>query len=160
MPPSLPPAFPLPATHRIHTVLLIDDDDEDRYFFREALQETDASIVCLEAEDGVEALTILRSEGIPLPDLIFLDLNMPRMDGRQCLIEIKNTEQLRHLPVIICTTSNQPEHKAEMKQLGAAYYMTKPSGPDALSQSIAYVLSQYELVVSALPKPDLTLPLT
>ena len=72
-------------------ILMVDDDEDDRRLFFEAAKEVSESIHCVSAEDGEKALTMLQSEHGLLPDYIFLDLNMPRLNGRQCLAEIKKT---------------------------------------------------------------------
>ncbi len=156
---SLPSAFRSAVSKAPYKILIVDDDDEDKEFFREALQQVDASVICLEAADGLEALKILQTPGSELPDLIFLDLNMPRMGGKQCLAEIKKARHLCHLPVIIYTTSKRVEHRAEMKALGAAYFITKPIYHDLLCQSIAYVFSKEWPAMPAVPKPDFVTPL-
>src|SRR5690606_15096322 len=78
-------------------VLNVDDDAEDREFFRDALREIDSSITCLVAGNAMEALTLLKTRH-PLPDFIFLDINMPMMDGKQCLKALKAMEQFQSIP--------------------------------------------------------------
>src|SRR5438105_13236231 len=100
-------------------ILMVDDDEDDRILFFEAASEVSKSIRCLSAEDGEKALNMLQSEHALLPDYIFLDLNMPRLNGKQCLVEIKKTKRLMHIPVIIFTTTKREEDVAETKRLGA-----------------------------------------
>ncbi len=126
---------------KIKTVLIIDDDADDRSMFCEALHIVDESVECIAAQDGLEALGLLRAQGSPLPDFIFLDLNMPRLTGQECLSEIKKTRSLDHIPVIIYTTSRQQTDIDEAKSLGAACFITKPNTFDGICKSIAGVLT-------------------
>ncbi len=130
------------SSEKTKTILIIDDDDDDREMFREALELVDRSVACLVAEDGIAALQILRTEQEYLPDFIFLDLNMPRMDGKQCLAAIRQTDHLRDIPVIIYTTSKHPQDVEDTKKLGATYFITKPFHFDEICKSITYVLSR------------------
>ena len=90
---------------------------------------------CREAQNGAEALKLLRREK-QLPDFIFLDLNMPQMDGRECLEELKKDERLKYIPVIIYTTSSFEQDKLITQKLGAAYYLVKPADVSELSNEI------------------------
>jgi CheY-like chemotaxis protein len=108
------------------TILLVDDDEDDRDFFREALHEINPSVTCLTVGDGEHALEFLAGCD-QLPDLIFMDLNMPKMDGKQCLKELKNNSRFEAIPVIIYSTSHIDEDIAEVMALGAADYIQKPS---------------------------------
>src|SRR5215216_7180747 len=107
---------------------LADDDADDQEIFKEALSEIDKSIRCLTASSGEEALSKLTGGLKPLPDYIFLDLNMPRMDGLQCLTEIKKIKILKNIPVIIYSTSSAQKDVEETRKLGADYFITKPPG--------------------------------
>jgi len=115
------------------TILMADDDDDDRLMTHDALVESRVlntfKMVC----DGVELLEYLRHEGAytdkvsaPRPDIILLDLNMPRMDGREALQVIKSDPKLRSIPVVILTTSQEEEDKIKGYDLGAASYISKP----------------------------------
>src|SRR5687768_10254806 len=89
-------------------LFIIDDDIEDQEIFMEALKEIDSSIQCFCATNGEEALNQLEREVIILPDLIFLDMNMPKLNGKQVLRELKNTRTLKSIPVIMYSTSFAP----------------------------------------------------
>ena len=102
--PDLPFPFTLSGLH----ILLGDEDDDDRYFFAEAIQELSSSIKLSTANDGTELLRLFKNTIIELPDLIFLDLNMPRRNGLECLEELKQNVQLKNIPVIIYSTSSHP----------------------------------------------------
>jgi CheY-like chemotaxis protein len=120
-------------------IMIVDDDPDDRAFFCEALSEVDSSIECISVKGGEEALQHLEKyEGVP--DYIFLDLNMPRMDGKQCLKHIKSNSNLSSIPVIIYTTSKSQEDIEEMKGMGAVYFLTKPNKFSDLKKAIREIL--------------------
>ena len=119
------------------TCFLIDDDVDDQDIFILALEEVDPSIRCYTASDGVEALRKLNGEKDFRPDFIFLDLNMPRLNGRQCLEEIRKIDFLDAIPVVIYSTSSGQRDKTETKQLGAADYIVKPNTVSALADVLA-----------------------
>jgi CheY-like chemotaxis protein len=104
-------------------VLCIDDDPEDTDFFCEALQSVRPDAQCLIANDGLTALKILRSQ--PHPDVIFLDINMPRMSGRELLIQIKKNYKWSQLPIIIYSTTILPPDADSYKMLGAQDVLKK-----------------------------------
>ena len=107
-------------------LFLVDDDMDDHEIFKSALAKVDGDLTLLTATNGYEALDFLSTAGT-LPDYIFVDLNMPRMDGIQFLKEIKKTDTLKNIPVIIYSTSSNPADIAKTKQLGAISFVTKPS---------------------------------
>lgn len=119
-------------------VLNVDDDQEDRDFFCEALREIDPSIICLMAESGAEALALLQSH-MPVPDLIFLDINMPMMDGKQCLRKIKSIPQLEPIPIIMYSTSTNTREIRECYRLGAVDFLIKPYSYEKLVNDLASV---------------------
>ena len=105
------------------SLLIVDDDPDDRSFFIEAAKEVDENIECITANDGQKALDLLRGNLSALPDLIFLDIRMPLLNGKKCLVEIKNDERLKHIPVIIYTTSKLVEESIELKEMGAFHFI-------------------------------------
>lgn len=107
-------------------LFLVDDDIDDHEIFKSALAKVDEDLALLTATNGYEALNLL-STASTLPDYIFVDLNMPRMGGLQFLKEIKQTETLKNIPVIIYSTSSNPSDIDKTKQLGAVSFVTKPS---------------------------------
>lgn len=115
------------------TWLLVDDDSDDREIFLMSLKKINKQIDCDIAKDGAEALQKLRNYAV-LPDCIVLDLNMPIMDGRECLSELKKDDKLKNIPVFIYSTSSDSKFKDELKSLGAAEYIVKPSGMSALNE--------------------------
>ena len=105
-------------------IMLADDDSDDRFFFSEVLEEY--KHVALESiEDGVKLMNALNSRA-KLPDLIFLDLNMPGKNGVECLSEIRQQDKLKDIPVIIFSTSSSKKDIDETFDLGANLYITKP----------------------------------
>lgn len=114
-------------------VLMADDDDDDRLLAYEALIESKAGYEIHFVKDGIELMRYLYREGEfsvhrnkPLPNLILLDLNMPRKDGREVLVELKADPALKKIPVVILTTSNTQEDMHYTRALGATAYQTKP----------------------------------
>src|SRR5690606_28187333 len=106
--------------------LLADDDADDREFARAAWSQSGSQHELVFVEDGEELLRYLRQEGPyagrPLPALVLLDLNMPRLDGREVLRELRDDPELRRVPVVVLTTSSDPEDVALAYDLGARSY--------------------------------------
>lgn len=122
-------------------ILLIDDDEDDRDFFQFALETINKNIGYTGVESGHDGLLFLKNN--TLPDCIFLDLNMPGMSGRGCLIEIKVNPDYSHIPVIIFSTSSDPRDIKETKELGAVDFITKPSKTSDLIQALSNFLSNH-----------------
>ncbi|GHJ44288.1 two-component system response regulator [Catellatospora sp. TT07R-123] len=120
----------LPDADRPIVVLLVEDDPGDVLMTREAFEEYKMRNTLEVVTDGVEALAFLRREGdfagAPTPDLILLDLNLPRRDGREVLAEIKNDPDLCRIPVVVLTTSQAEEDVLRSYQLHANAYVAKP----------------------------------
>ncbi len=106
------------------TILYADDDAEDRELMSEALAEVDPEISCVVASHGEDALEILEQSD-SLPDFIFLDINMPVMDGKRCLQELKKDNRYRHIPVIIYSTTSDQDEIGEFYNLGASTVIRK-----------------------------------
>ncbi len=123
------------------TFMIVDDDSDDCSFFCEAVTEIDAGVQCVVAVNGEDALLKLR-EMNTLPDFLFLDLNMPRMSGRQCLTELKKDLRLKDIPVIIFTTSSSQRDIDDTKKLGASYFLTKPSDFHSLHLKIQFAVER------------------
>lgn len=111
-------------------VLLVEDNEDDVELTLEALRDSKIRMTVHVASDGIAAMKFLRQEDEyrdkPMPDLVLLDLNLPKMDGREVLKEIREDPDLTHLPVVILTTSESEEDIARMYQLHANCYITKP----------------------------------
>ena|ERR1700754_2495216 len=108
-------------------ILLIDDDEDDGFFFEMALEELGRPVKFTFDQDGNAVLIRLQENSIPAPDLLFLDWNMPKLTGRQFLAAIRSIPQYAAIPIIIYTTSQAQEDKDSAKQLGASYFLSKPS---------------------------------
>lgn len=108
------------------TCLIIDDDRDDQDLFKLALEEIDKKFACSCQYDPHLALKNLVEKWEPLPDFIFLDLNMPRMNGKEILRDIKKHRHLKDIPVIIYTTSNLQRDIDDCRELGAEAFITKP----------------------------------
>ncbi|WP_205509639.1 response regulator [Longitalea arenae] len=108
--------------------LLVDDDIDDIIIFQESLKKVDEKIQFFSATNGKAAIDFLTDNINQLPSLIFLDINMPRMDGKECLKTIKQDERLKHIPVLMYTTSSQSSDIEETMMLGAMCFITKPWG--------------------------------
>ncbi|WP_349315114.1 response regulator [Chitinophaga sp. MM2321] len=119
-------------------MLLIDDDVDDRMIFGDVLKELVPDIIYNEAINGEDALEKLEKNLVP--DLIFLDLNMPRVDGKQFLAEMQKIDHLKHIPVVIYTTSSHESDKKETHALGAACFFTKPNSLRELSHKLSSIL--------------------
>jgi len=129
--------------NRIKKILLIDDDPDDRFIFSEVLKRIDKKVECTYAIDGEEALKLLRDDKNPSPDIIFLDLNMPRMSGKQCLAEIRRLNGYSRVPIIILTTSDWHGDIADVTENGASYFLTKSSFKE-LIECISFLLNEPE----------------
>jgi len=135
-------------------ILLVEDNPGDARLTQEALREGKIRNNLHHAHDGVEALEFLRREGefakAPTPDLVLLDLNMPRKDGREVLAEMKQDSRLRRIPVVVLTTSEAENDIVRSYELHANCYVTKPVG---LEQFISIVrqIESFWLAVVTLP---------
>jgi CheY-like chemotaxis protein len=121
------------------TFLLIDDDVDDISLFEEVLQQVDPAVTFASAPNGQDALAMLTAASAALPDIIFLDLNMPRMDGRQCLAALKQDDNLKQIPVIMYTTSSQPKDIEQALKNGAVCYITKPTSLKELQEILEVI---------------------
>ena len=113
--------------------LLADDDEDDRQFFLEALRSIDPAIECIIAKNGKEALALLQNDFFAVPDYVFLDLNMPLMNGLKCLEEIKRIPSLADLPVVLYSTTSEKAFEEQSKTAGAHAFFIKPNRPAELA---------------------------
>lgn len=145
------------AIHPI-TILIAEDDPDDQLLTREALEESRIANTIHFVEDGQELLDYLRHNGAyaqtapPRPDLILLDLNMPRKDGREALAEIKTDSNLHMIPVVVLTTSKADEEVVRAYNLGANSFIVKPVSFEGLVHAVR-VLTEYWFSIVRLPKP-------
>jgi len=124
----------------ITNIFLADDDEDDQFMFQEALKEIHAPTNLVTASDGEQLMEVLHSLNGNLPDVLFLDLNMPRKNGFQCLIEIRQNEKFSSLRTIILSTSYQEEVIESLYENGADHYVKKPTEFSELKMIIERVL--------------------
>jgi CheY-like chemotaxis protein len=122
-------------------VLIIDDDEDDRELFRYALSNVNSHVTCVEAIDGEDGLRLLQKNSSK-PDYIFLDLNMPRIDGILFLKKMRRDCKLRDIPVIVYTTSKFQNDKEKCVELGAVHFITKPTTLTEIEAAISFVLER------------------
>ena len=139
---------------RLAEILLVEDNAGDVELTREAFKNSKLAVNLHHAKDGEQCMAFIRKQGqytnAPTPDIILLDLNMPRMDGREVLAEISGDESLRHLPVVILTTSHEEKEILKMYQLRCCSYIVKPVDLHQFERSIR-AFSDYWLTVVVLP---------
>jgi chemotaxis family two-component system response regulator Rcp1 len=135
-------------------VLLVEDSPGDVRLTREAFRDAKVHINLHVASDGTEAMAFLKREGgyanVPRPDLILLDLNLPKKDGREVLTEIKESRALKSIPVVILTTSASEEDILRSYLLHANCYITKPVGLDGFLK-VVHSIDNFWLSVVKLP---------
>ncbi len=136
-------------------VLLVEDSPGDVRLTREAFREANKAIELHVATDGVDAMAFLRQEGIhtnaPRPDFILLDLNLPKMDGREVLAHIKEDDKLKEIPTVILTTSEAEADIVKSYQLQANSYLSKPVQLDAF-ETLVKSINDFWLVKAKLPQ--------
>jgi CheY-like chemotaxis protein len=121
-------------------ILLADDDDDDRDIFIEIMKEISPEVIIKIARNGEDVFTVLSEPGYR-PDIIFLDLNMPIKGGYECLKEIRATDNLKNIPVVIYSTSTKDEHIEETYLSGANLYIPKPDSYSGLHKMATQVLA-------------------
>jgi two-component system, chemotaxis family, response regulator Rcp1 len=135
-------------------ILLVEDNEGDARLAKEALRDSKIRNTLHHVTDGEEAMAFLRKEGnyslVPRPDLILLDLNLPKKDGRQVLAEIKNDENLKRIPVVILTVSSAEEDILKSYNLHANCYITKPLDIDQFMKVVRSV-EDFWLTIVKLP---------
>ena len=136
-------------------VLLVEDSPGDVRLTQEAFRDANMAIQLHVATDGVEAMAFVRREGphadAPRPDLILLDLNLPKMDGREVLAQIKQSESLKGIPTVILTTSDAEVDIVKSYQLQANCYLSKPVQFDAF-ESLVKSINDFWLTKAKLPQ--------
>ena len=121
--------------YKYKRILLIDDDIDDQEFFRDAVQDLNADLDCVIAENGLDGLQKMKLP--PPPDLIFVDINMPVMNGFQYLEAVKKEPGYKDIPAIIFTTSDNQRDQIKAKELGAVRYITKPNNFEKLKKILS-----------------------
>jgi len=122
------------------SIFLADDDADDCMLFEDALREVSNSTELVTANDGVELINLMETTVPPPPDVIFLDLNMPRKNGFECLEQIRKTKAWESIPVVIFSTTGQEEMVRKVYQGGANFFIRKPGSFPKLKQAIKQVL--------------------
>ncbi len=134
-------------------IVLADDDIDDYSFFKEALKGFSLPTHLTTVSDGEELIQLLTNDTYELPDVVFLDLNMPRKNGFECLAEIKLSKKLQQLPVIIYSTSFHQKIAELLYKNGANYYISKPSEISALKKAVQQTITL--IVQKKTSQPDL-----
>lgn len=124
-------------------IFLADDDEDDRILFSEALSELPLNCKIFDYKDGIHLMAQLMIKETPLPDLIFLDINMPLMNGNDCLQKIRETERICKVPVIIYSTSFSKKDVGSFRSLGANGYLQKPASFNQLKTLLYKCISPY-----------------
>jgi CheY-like chemotaxis protein len=137
--------------HEMQPILIVDDNEDDFEATKRAFSKTNLNNPIAFARSGEEALDYLRSKGNAKPGIILLDLNMPGLDGRQTLERIKQSVELRKIPVVILTTSNDERDVKSCYELGANTYIQKPVDFDGLIAAIQQ-LKEYWFEIAILPR--------
>jgi CheY-like chemotaxis protein len=142
------------STHLIqspYAILLVEDDAADAVLIREALRDHPEARIVAQAEDGLAALERLRDPSCRRPDLIVLDLNMPRMNGAEVLEVLKGDEDLKSIPVVVLTTSSAPEDIRSAYELHANAFVTKPVSLDDFVRTVRTIDAFFLETAAVLP---------
>ena len=131
-------------THTNPTIFLADDDQDDRLFFEEVLEEISSKIHFTTFDNGADLMKNLLNESNKTPDFIFLDLKMPIMDGEECLQEIRKLNHLSKTPIIIYSTSIDVSKAERLRDLGANLYLKKPNNFSGLKSAILNCLEDLQ----------------
>lgn len=139
-------------------IILADDDEDDRLFFTDAFEELKINTKVNTFNDGVELMNYLNKPDAILPNVLFLDLNMPRKNGIECLDEIKKDEKFNDIAIAIFSTSSSEEHIEETFIRGANIYIKKPSDFNTLKKVLADVVTiNWQYYTSGLNKDNFLL---
>ncbi|HEX2969130.1 MAG TPA: response regulator [Bacteroidales bacterium] len=139
-------------------IVLADDDEDDRLFFKEALQEIKVRTRVTLVNDGLQLMNYLNQPGNKLPNVVFLDLNMPKKNGMECLIEIRKNSRLKDLAVAIYSTSSTEEYIEEAFVKGANIYIRKPDDFSELKVILEQVINlNWQYHTSGLKKENFLL---
>ena len=141
-------------------ILLADDDEDDRLFFREAFEEIKINTMVETVNDGVELMDYFARPDIILPHILFLDLNMPRKNGMACLRELKRIDHLKDIAVVIYSTSASDEDIEETFVQGANVYLKKPNDFNILKKTLeAVITTNWQYQTSGLNRDNFILSL-
>lgn len=139
-------------------IILADDDEDDRLFFTDAFEEIKISTKVQTFENGAELMNYLNKDDATLPEILFLDLNMPKKNGIECLHEIKENDKFKNMAVAIYSTSSSEEHIEETFVRGANIYIKKPSDFKTLKKVLQDVVTMnWQFHTSGLNKENFLL---
>ena len=125
-------------------ILLIDDDQDDADIFSDAVKDLETETSVHHFANGIEALESLTLQTASLPDIIFLDINMPLISGWACLRSIKQLAHLRNIPIVMYTTSNLTKEAIGAKDIGADAFLTKPSNYADLKKELSSLFRRFQ----------------
>ena len=152
------------SENRLFTILMVDDDPDDRLLFKEACEEVRLRNPIEFLENGEQLIDYLKRQGDyagrsgePYPGVILLDLNMPLKDGREALEEIKTDPDLRHIPIVVLTTSKSEDDILSSYGLGASSYIVKPISLDRLMR-VVNSIGEYWVEIVQVPSADVADP--
>lgn len=124
-------------------IFLVDDDYEDHEIFQMALKKVDATFGLVVAESGIEAVEKFKNEPDFKPDIIFLDVNMPRMNGKDCIRELRGMPGLTKVPMILYSTHDSEREYVEAREAGASDFITKPASISDFSNALRTILTKH-----------------
>ena len=128
-------------------IFYADDDSDDREIFCTAIEQIDPAIIVTLSRNGQEAMETLTTQALP-PKFIFLDVNMPRMNGIECLIQLKSDNRLKNIPVVIYSTTSDINEINKLLLLGADDFITKVASFEKLTASLHQVLTKEHLTIN------------
>jgi len=124
-------------------VFLVDDDYEDHEIFKMAFEKVQPGFKMVTAENGIEAIDKIKEDTTFQPDIIFLDVNMPLMNGKECLHELRKIVHMQNTPMILYSTHDGQKEINEAKKAGASEFMTKPSSISEFTKALQGIVNNY-----------------
>lgn len=123
-------------------IVVVDDDPDDTDLIQTAVEEIDSTVDCTVFHSAENAIIFFKKISDELPDFIILDLNMPKVSGRECLLKIRELRSFDRVPVIINSTTIFPKDKSELKTMGASFIFTKTSRFDKLIEILKFIMNK------------------
>ena len=127
----------------LKTIYLVDDDQDDRFFIREAIQDSGAEIQIIEVENGFELLSLVKEIRDPASSVIIIDMNMPKMNGLETVSAIRTEERLAEMPIVMLSTSSNPALIQTAYASGVSSFVTKPSTYDEFARLASDIRDRY-----------------
>lgn len=124
-------------------VFLVDDDYEDHEIFKMAFDKVEDSYHLVTVDNGIEAIETFKNDSNFKPDIIFLDVNMPRMNGKDCIRELRRMETIAHIPMILYSTHDGHKEVIEAQEAGASDFMTKPASITEFTRSLKSMVDRH-----------------